>query len=266
MEIAKPAYTPEFGELATVHLDAGDTGGEKRGKLKNRKVDGVVTTKPDKLRAIPQESKAEARLRCLESVKASIRAKVQHSFHAVKNLFGHRKVRYRGLKKNTAQLHDALAKAPALVIGEGYATADSLSQTLGFATVAAFDSGNLVPVAKALHEKYPDKPIVIAGDDKHLEATQGVNPGRSKAEEAARAVGGKLLPPIFAPGEQVANPKGFTDFNDLATRSVLGQEGIVRQVRSVVDDVLDRQQGRGVEELQPGQRQEKRQRRVEKVR
>jgi phage/plasmid primase-like uncharacterized protein len=90
---------------------------------------------------------------------------------------------------------------------------------------------------------------VIAGDDdKHLEATQGVNPGRSKAEEAARAVGGKLLLPIFAPGEQAANPKGFTDFNDLATKSVLGQEGIVRQVRSVVEDVLERQQGCGVEE------------------
>jgi putative DNA primase/helicase len=161
---------------------------------------------------------------------------------------------------------DALAKAPVLVIGEGYATAGSLSQTLGFATVAAFDSGNLVPVAKALHEKYPDKPIVIAGDDdKHLEATQGVNPGRSKAEEAARAVGGKLLLPIFAPGEQAANPKGFTDFNDLATKSVLGQEGIARQVRSVVEDVLEWQQGRSVEELQRGQRQEQAARRVAKV-
>ncbi|MBK7673377.1 MAG: hypothetical protein IPJ27_00635 [Candidatus Accumulibacter sp.] len=101
---------------------------------------------------------------------------------------------------------DALAKAPVLVIGESYATAGSLSQTLGFAMVAAFDSGKLVPVAKALHEKYPDKPIVIAGeDDKHLETTQGVNPGRSKAEEAARAVGGKLLLPIFVPGEHAAN-------------------------------------------------------------
>ena len=161
---------------------------------------------------------------------------------------------------------DALAKAPVLVIGEGYATAGSLSQTLGLATVAAFDSGNLAPVAKALHEKYPDKPIVIAGDDdKHLEATQGVNPGRSKAEEAARAVGGKLLLPIFAPGEQAANPKGFTDFNDLATRSVLGQEGIARQVRSVVDDVIDRHQGRSVEELPRGQRQEQSAGRVAKV-
>jgi putative DNA primase/helicase len=103
---------------------------------------------------------------------------------------------------------DALAKAPALVIGEGYATASSLQQTLGFATVAAFDSGNLLPVAKALHAKFPDKPILIAGDDdRHLEATQGINPGRSKAEEAAKAVGGKALLPIFAPGEQAARPE-----------------------------------------------------------
>ena len=123
-----------------------------------------------------------------------------------------------------------------------------------------------MPVAKALHEKYPDKPIVIAGDDdKHLEATQGVNPGRSKAEEAARAVGGKLLLPIFAPGEQAANPKGFTDFNDLATKSVLGQEGIARQVRSVVDDVIEWQRGRSVEGRARGERQEQAVRRVAKV-
>jgi putative DNA primase/helicase len=55
------------------------------------------------------------------------------------------------------------------VIAEGYATAATLSQILRFATVAAFDSGNLVSVAKALHEKYPEKQIVIAGDDdRHL--------------------------------------------------------------------------------------------------
>jgi len=76
------------------------------------------------------------------------------------------------------------------------------SQTLGFGTGAAFDSGNLVSVAKALHEKYSEKEIVIAGDDdKHLELTHGINPGRSKAEEAVRAVGGKVLLPIFAPNE-----------------------------------------------------------------
>ena len=39
-----------------------------------------------------------------EKMKASIRAKVEHPFHVIKNLFHHRKTRYKGLAKNTAQL------------------------------------------------------------------------------------------------------------------------------------------------------------------
>jgi putative DNA primase/helicase len=138
---------------------------------------------------------------------------------------------------------------------------------LGFATVAAFDSGNLVPVAKTLHAKYPAKQIIIAGDDdKHLELTHGINPGRSKAEEAARAVGGKVLLPIFAPNENsypaslepitprrfregqlsdtqheaLAKMKQHTDFNDLATKSVLGSQGVERQVQPIVESLLER--------------------------
>ena len=97
---------------------------------------------------------------------------------------------------------DALAAAPALVIAEGYATATTVAEALGHATVAAFDSGNLPAVAQALHAKFPDKPVVIAGDDdRALQLTQGTNPGRTKAQEAAKAVGGKAIFPIFAPGE-----------------------------------------------------------------
>jgi len=32
----------------------------------------------------------------IEKTKASIRAKVEHPFHAIKNLFGYRKIRYGG--------------------------------------------------------------------------------------------------------------------------------------------------------------------------
>ena len=39
-----------------------------------------------------------------EKLKASVRAKVEHPFRVIKRQFGHTKVRYRGLKKNTAQL------------------------------------------------------------------------------------------------------------------------------------------------------------------
>ena len=38
-------------------------------------------------------------------------AKVEHPFHVVKNLIRHRKTRYRGLAKNTAQLHTLFAMA-----------------------------------------------------------------------------------------------------------------------------------------------------------
>ena len=69
--------------------------------------------------------------------------------------------------------------------------------------MSAIDSGNLKAVAEALHAKYPEKPILIAGDDdRHLILTQGVNPGRSKAEEAAQAVGGKAIFPIFTRDEK----------------------------------------------------------------
>lgn len=135
----------------------------------------------------------------------------------------------------------ALESAPALVISEGFATAFSVSEALGYVTVAAFDSGNLLSVACALHEKFPDKPIIITGDDdQHLQRTKGVNPGKAKAREAADAVNGIALFPIFLPGEQDLNPKNFSDYNDLATKSALGREGVERQVKSMVNIAIHR--------------------------
>ncbi len=40
----------------------------------------------------------------VENAKAGIRAKVEHPFRVIKSQFGYVKTRYRGLKKNTAQL------------------------------------------------------------------------------------------------------------------------------------------------------------------
>ena len=40
----------------------------------------------------------------VEKMKASIRAKVEHPFRVIKRQFGFTKVRFRGLKKNTAQI------------------------------------------------------------------------------------------------------------------------------------------------------------------
>lgn len=97
---------------------------------------------------------------------------------------------------------DELAKAPALVICEGYATAATSAMALQFPTIAAFDSGNLIAVAQTLQEKFPQKPVIILGDDdRHLEMTQGTNPGKDKAKEAAKAVDGTVIFPTFSPSD-----------------------------------------------------------------
>ncbi|MFM2275522.1 MAG: hypothetical protein RL211_1394, partial [Pseudomonadota bacterium] len=66
-------------------------------------VDWHVAMRPAKRKAqkhMPWAAVAEQ----VEKLKASVRAKVEHPFRVIKRQFGHTKVRYRGLKKNTAQL------------------------------------------------------------------------------------------------------------------------------------------------------------------
>ena len=56
-----------------------------------------------------KENEADALVDQAEKLKAGIRAKVEHPFRVVKRQFGFVKVRYRGLKKNTAQLFTLFA-------------------------------------------------------------------------------------------------------------------------------------------------------------
>lgn len=133
---------------------------------------------------------------------------------------------------------EALNNSPVIIISEGYATAATITKVVGYSTVAAFDSGNLKNVAKALHEKYPMKPIVVAGDDdRHLEEKQGVNPGKEKAIEAAKSVNGSAIFPIFAQSDQKMK---LTDFNDLVTKSQFKEAAVV-QIQSSIKANVERQ-------------------------
>jgi phage/plasmid primase-like uncharacterized protein len=129
---------------------------------------------------------------------------------------------------------EKLKEADVIMISEGYATAASVSEATGRPVVAAFDAGNLKAVALALRERYPEKPILICGDD---DRHQEKNPGRVKAEAAALAVNGKAVFPTFAPEE---NTRAFTDFNDL-NKSALGKAAISRQVEPVIQAVKEHQ-------------------------
>lgn len=83
--------------------DAGYQGVDKRPDAKQG-VKWHIAMRPGKRRALNRDNAADALIDQAERLKAGIRAKVEHPFRVIKRQFGYVKVRYRGLKKNTAQL------------------------------------------------------------------------------------------------------------------------------------------------------------------
>ncbi|MHB9491035.1 LPD7 domain-containing protein (plasmid) [Pseudomonas amygdali pv. morsprunorum] len=96
-----------------------------------------------------------------------------------------------------------------ILYAEGYATARSLNLATGLPVVMTIDAGNMVAVAKVLHQQYPDSRHLFMADFDHA---KDVNKGLIMANEAAIAVGGQVLYPTFNDAEIA---RGFTDFNDL---------------------------------------------------
>jgi len=74
-----------------------------------------------------EDSPMKALLLAIEKAKASIRAKVEHPFHVIKNLFGYRKVRYKGLARNQAQLFTLFALGNLVLAGRCQGHADGAS-------------------------------------------------------------------------------------------------------------------------------------------
>lgn len=65
-------------------------------------------------------------LDAFERIKARLRAKVEHPFHIIKNLFKSRKTRYRGLARNTAQLQTLFGLANLVIAGWRLRARDAL--------------------------------------------------------------------------------------------------------------------------------------------
>lgn len=135
---------------------------------------------------------------------------------------------------------NALGDFPAILITEGYSTASSVNDAMGMPVVAAFDSGNLLHVAKNLREKYPDVPILIAGDnDEHNLHNLMIqeNTGLKAAKAAAEAVNGAYVIPMFSGEDRdrykdrgINGLQELTDWNDMAIKTKNGLENIKQQI------------------------------------
>ena len=108
------AHALLHGDETTAFGDAGYQGVERRQENEKSAVTWHVALRPGKRRTLPDTKTGRLREQ-LEKLKASVRAKVEHPFHVVKNIFGHKKVRYRGLAKNTAQLHTLFGLANLMI-------------------------------------------------------------------------------------------------------------------------------------------------------
>ena len=96
------------GQETDAFGDAGYQGASKRPDAR-ADVRWHIAMRPGKRAALKEDDPVDVLIDELERVKASIRAKVEHLFRVIKRQFGHVKVRYRGLKKNTAQLFTLFA-------------------------------------------------------------------------------------------------------------------------------------------------------------
>ncbi len=96
------------GEETDAFGDAGYQGVHKRPDARVG-VNWHVAMKSGRRRALDKSKPLGALIDQVERIKAGIRAKVEHPFRVIKRQFGYTKVRYRGLRKNTAQLTTSFA-------------------------------------------------------------------------------------------------------------------------------------------------------------
>lgn len=134
----------------------------------------------------------------------------------------------RGLSK-TGHYHMIGSPRDVILLGEGYATCATLHEDTGYPVAVAFDAGNLMPVALALHKAYPRAYILACADDDYL--TEG-NPGVTAAMNAATAVGGGWVQPEF-PADREG--KKLTDFNDLHHFPAGGAHVVRAQIEAALE-------------------------------
>jgi IS5 family transposase len=106
------------GQERRVHADSGYTGAAKREETVEAQAEGriredIVWLSAGKRGAmVAITDGVHKRLALLvERKKAQIRARVEHPFHIVKNLFRHKRVSYRELAKNGARMYSLFALA-----------------------------------------------------------------------------------------------------------------------------------------------------------
>jgi putative DNA primase/helicase len=134
-------------------------------------------------------------------------------YNAAKQIVGLQRIFDNGEKRflkgtPVAGNYMSIGKDPTrIVVCEGWATGCSIHMATERTVVVAFNSGNLLAVARLMRSRYPEADIVIAADNDQF--TDG-NPGLAAGRAAAAEIEARMVYPLF--DDLDSRP---TDFNDL---------------------------------------------------
>jgi putative DNA primase/helicase len=147
----------------------------------------------------------------------------------------------------------------AAIIAEGYATASTIHQAIGVPVIAAFNAGNIAPVAQLYRDQHPERSVIIAGDNDHTKRADA-NVGRRKSEEAAVAVAGYTLLPDFALGDRGTDWNDFQQGHGIEATSLALRSGMraiqARQIAAEATALHEEQRGETLAHEQNEERQQ----------
>ncbi len=112
--------------------------------------------------------------------------------------------------------HSLLEKMNPVILVEGFATGASINKALGVPVIMTIDKGNLKTVASLIREKYPNKLLIIAGDNDIKRELEGkVNEGKKSALQIVEDLK-ELVYTMLPELNEAEVALEYSDWNDLA--------------------------------------------------
>lgn len=130
-------------------------------------------------------------------------------------------------------LHNSINRY-SIGIAESYVTAATCFELLGIAMVTTFSADNLLLVALALRDKYPDSEIVVFGDnDRHLYENKG-KIAADNVKKTLRLNCQVLIPPF----DGYPIDKKYSDWNDFVREVGIGKtREIIKELRNKAPEI-----------------------------
>lgn len=150
-----------------------------------------------------------------------------------------------------------------ILVCEGWATGQTIHEATGKPVAVAFNANNLEAVAREYRDRFPDKAILILGDNDHRKEAEidpatnlpKPNVGKEKAIAAARAVGGQAVLPPFRPTDQGSDWNDFaTIHGEAATRRAIQEQLAIAMRRELTEEITA---SRDIDRDQPAQERER---------